>query len=370
MLDKNRVRQVACHNCGIRCKDAFRRPDGGVSYVKCQSWWTFMFNCKIIDYDFAMKSYFLCEQYGFDVVAISRYISFAIDLYEKGILTKKDTDGMHLEWANPEVAYSLIEKIARREGLGDVLADGTVEAARKIGKGAEEHVHVAKKTEQLIAAAGYFMPGGAMLLAVSDKADPSRHLGNFSGYYWMNAEQEEYINSGYCLYPKEYEKYLLTDFDYEGTGANREAECQLAAYDQEMFCITDLTGICNFWSCFFPDQPINTRALKAELISCVTGMDIDEGGLTQIARRVVNLVRACNIRFGMTRKDDSIPKLFFERTPDPPLQKLDPDTLSKHIDRFYEIKGWTPEGVPTRETLENLNLNDVLEDLEARGLIQ
>jgi aldehyde:ferredoxin oxidoreductase len=367
MIDKNRVREVACHNCGVRCKMAFRRPDGGVSFVKCQSWWSFMFSCKMIDYDFGMKCYFLCEQYGLDSVALARYVAFAIELYEKGILTKQDTDGMHLEWANQEVAFSLIEKIARREGLGDVLADGTYEAARKIGNGAEEYVHHSKKTEQIIASAGFSVPGGAFLLAISDKGDMTRNLGNFSGLYWATGQQQEYIDSGYSLYPKEYEKYLLTDFDY--TGANREAECQVAAYDQEIFCITDLTGLCNWWSCFFPDQPINTRALKAELVSCVTGMELDEAGLTKIARRVVNLVRASNIRFGLTRKDDTVPKTFFEKTPDPPMQKLDPDTLSKYIDRFYELMGWTPEGVPTRETLEGLDLNYVSEDLERRGLI-
>ena len=206
-----------------------------------------------------------------------------------------------------------------------------------------------------------------MLLAISDKGDMTRNLGNFGGLYWHTGQQQEYIDSGYCLYPKEYEKYLLTEFDHAGN--NREADCQIAAYDQEMFCITDLTGLCNWWSCFFPDQPINTRALKADLVSCATGMDIDEGGLTQIARRVVNLVRASNIRFGLTRKDDSIPKVMFKQTPDPPMQKLDPDTLSKHIDRFYEIMGWTQEGIPTRETLESLDLHYVSEDLGRRGLM-
>ena len=367
-IDTQRVREMSCYNCGIRCKQAFRRPDGGISFCKCQSWWTFMFSCKLIDYDFALKSYFLCEQYGLDSVSVARYVAFAIDLYQQGILTKKDTDGMHLEWANPEVAFSLIDKIARREGIGDVLADGTYEAARQIGKGAEEHVHHSKKMEQIIAAATFFAPYGALIQGISDKGDATRNMGNFGGMYWHTGQQEEYINSGYCRYPKEYEQYLRTEFDF--TGDNPEPACQITAYDEESFCITDLTGLCNFWSAFFPDQPIHTRSLKAELIACITGMDLDEDGLTQIARRVINLVRACNIRFGLERKDDSVPKIFFKRTPFPPMQTLDPDKFDRYIDRFYELRGWTREGIPTRETLGQLDLDFVSESLEQDGIIR
>jgi aldehyde:ferredoxin oxidoreductase len=367
LIDTQRLRETSCYNCGIRCKMAFRRPDGGVSFCKCQSWWTFMFSCKIIDYDFALKSYYLCEQNGLDSVSVARYVAFAIDLYENGILTKEQTDGMHLEWANQEVAYALIEKIAKREGIGDVLADGTYEAARRIGNGAEEYVHHSKKMEQIIAAATFFAPHGALILGISDKGDATRNMGNFSGLYWNTNRQQEYIDSGYCLYPKEYEKYLLTEFDYAGD--NPEPSSQLAAYDEEEFCITDLTGLCNFWSSFFPDQPVDTRALKAELISCVTGMDLDESGLTEIARRVINLVRACNLRMGLTRKDDTVPKLFFKKSPFPPLQTLDRGKIDQHIDRFYELRGWTREGVPTKETLEGLGLGYVCQGLQQGGII-
>jgi aldehyde:ferredoxin oxidoreductase len=367
LIDAQRLRETSCYNCGIRCKMAFRRPDGGVSFCKCQSWWTFMFSCKIIDYDFALKSYYLCEQYGLDSVSVARYVAFAIQLYEEGILTKEQTDGVHLEWANQEVALALIEKIAKREGIGQILADGTYEAARRIGKGAEEYVHVNKKMEQIIAAASFFTPYGALILSINDKGDATRNMGNFGGLYWNTGRQQEYVDSGFCLYPKEYEKYLLTDFDYSGDAS--EPTCQVAAYDEEEFCITDLTGLCNFWSSFFPDQPVNTRALKAELVSCVTGMDIDESGLTEIARRVINLVRGCNLRLGLTRKDDTVPKLFFKKIPFPPLQKLDRAKFDKHIDRVYELRGWTEEGVPKRETLEGLGLDYVCEGLQRDGIL-
>jgi aldehyde:ferredoxin oxidoreductase len=99
-------------------------------------------------------------------------------------------------------------------------------------------------------------------------------------------------------------------------------------------------------------------------------MDIDEHGLTEIARRVINLVRSCNLRFGLARKDDTVPKLFFQRTPILPMQTLDPDKFDRYLDRFYAIRGWTDQGVPTRETLRQLNLDDVGESLDRSGIIR
>ena len=117
-----------------------------------------MVSSKIIDYDFALKCLSLCEEYGLDAIAIPRCISFAIDLYENGILTKADTDGMHLEWGNKEIIFSLIDKIARREGIGDILADGIYRAAGKIGKGAEQYAYHTKKVELIVSPSGFFRP--------------------------------------------------------------------------------------------------------------------------------------------------------------------------------------------------------------------
>ena len=315
-----------------------------------------------------MECYRLCEEYGLDSISVSRYLAFAIDLFENGILTEADTDGLVLEWANKKVVFSLIKKIARREGIGDILADGVYEAARRIGKGAEEYAHHTKKMEYMPSASYFLTPMGALVQAISDKADPSRNATIFQTAIWQSPKdiREDYVDSEYCLHPEKFKEYLLSEFDE--TGEDCEPACQIAAYDQELFCITDLTGLCNFWTGFMPFPPINSRALKAELISCVTGIEIDEEGLTKIARRVTNLVRACNVRLGLGRKDDTVSKLFFKGSPSPQLEreKIDPENFNKHIDRFYEVMGWDNEGVPTRETLDRLDLNFVGEELQRR----
>jgi aldehyde:ferredoxin oxidoreductase len=370
---KESERQVDCYNCGIKCKHAFRRPDGGYSFVKCQSWVAFMINSKIPDYEFAMACYYLCDQYGMDSNSVANYIAFAIDLYERGILTREDTDGMHLEWKNRELVLALIEKIAMREGIGDLLANGVYKAARLIGRGAEEYAHHAKRSEIIPVSDSWHSPLGALVLSISDKGDSTRNASAFSIRMatFSKDEKEAYIQSEYNQYPKEHEKYLLDAFDR--TGDIPEGALQLTVYDEEMYCITDSIGICDFLSGRVSFPPIHKRALIAELIACATGMDIDEKGLTRIARRVINLVRACNIKLGLTRADDSPPKMFLKRTSTPTVRgigKVFPDKLRRQIDRFYELRGWNSDGVPTRKTLEELDLDFISQDFEEKNIYE
>jgi aldehyde:ferredoxin oxidoreductase len=368
-IDTARTREVACYNCGLRCKHTYPRRDGGYSFIKCQSWWSFMVSSKIIDYDFALECYSLCEEYGLDTISVARCIAFAIDLYQKSILTKKDCDGMHLEWGNNEIVLSLIEKIARREGIGDILANGIHRAANQIGKSAEKWAYHTKKVELIVSPTGFFAPYFALTQSISDRADPTRNMSYICQElrFRPKEEKEAYIKSGFSIYPKEFEEYILDEFDW--SGADDESGCQFVTYDEEIFTITDLTGLCNFWTVFFPYPPINNRALIAELISCATGRDIDESEVTKIAKRVIALVRAYNVRSGIRRKDDKVPQIFFQRSPRPPMQKLDPNTFNKWIDRFYKIRGWNSEGIPTKETLEELDLDYVRQDLERRKIL-
>ena len=114
---------------------------------------------------------------------------------------------------------------------------------------------------------------------------------------------------------------------------------------------------------------INSRTLITDLISSATGMDIDEAELTKIARRIITLGRAYNVREGIRRKDDCVPKHVFQRTPPPPEMKLDPVTFKKLIDTFYKISGWDSDGIPTKETLGDFGLDYVRQDLEQRGIL-
>ena len=380
LIKKNHVRYMGCYNCMAPCRAGFVTSHGEYVYFKCSSLLAFMVNTKNIDHDFGLEAFGLCEEYGLDILASSRCIAFAIDLYEKGILTKADTDGMHLEWGNQEIVFSLMKKMTQREGFGDVLANGIYRAAQQIGRGAEEYTHLTKKLPHPLPSTWFISPYFALIQAVNDKADCSRQMTGVTqrwafrgrkvaghGNDGEQADKETYIKDGWFQHPQEYEKYYMTEFSEDGT--DREPGCQFAAYDDEALTITDVIGTCNFTSVFSGYQPITTRAQMADLVSAATGLDIDETGLTKIAGRIVNLVRATNLRFGARRKDDTLPKVYFKKTPVPPRRKLHPDTLNKWVDRYYELKGWNKEGIPTKKTLEKYGLDYVRQELEQRKIL-
>jgi aldehyde:ferredoxin oxidoreductase len=349
---------------------AFALPGGGCAYLKCHLWNSFMVSTKIIDYDAVLECCRLSQHNGLDIIAVARCIAFAIDLYEKGILTKQDTDGMHLQWSDKEVVFSLIEKVSQRDGIGDTLANGVYQAARQIGRGAEDFAHHIKKMEFAPPAVLMFMPYLALAQAISDKGDMSRNVSStcvmWAGY--SKEQRQELIKSPFWIYPKEYEKYYLAEFSHDG--ADYEPGCQFVAYDDETYSIIDMAGICSYWSVFLMNSPINSRALIADLVACATGLEISEADLTSIGRRALNLVRALNVRLGVSRKDDSLSKLIHKVPPSPSLKSLDPNKFNKWIDRYYEIKGWNSEGIPTKKTLQGLGLNYVWQDLEQRGILK
>jgi len=117
-------------------------------------------------------------------------------------------------------------------------------------------------------------------------------------------------------------------------------------------------------------------AMFADLLSYVTGMEIDERGLRKVAKRMQSLVRSYNVREGLRRKDDAVPEFNFYMKPADYLKKiygdgihtLDRNLFNKWIDRFYELRGWDSDGVPTRQTLEELDLGDIYLELERRGI--
>jgi len=147
---KFKVRERSCFNCPIACKGVFSGDDPvgeELMTFKCESWVTFASLCKKFDFVFNAKCASLCNRLGLDVHSTAAAIAFSIDLYEKGILSKTDTDGLDLKWGDEAVVYTLINKIANREGFGTLFANGVYEAARKIGRGAENLVHHVKKLE-------------------------------------------------------------------------------------------------------------------------------------------------------------------------------------------------------------------------------
>ncbi len=366
-IDRTRDREVACADCGLRCKHSYLNPAGGRTFMKCADWFTPMVATQILDPDFAVKYTYLCEKYGLDVMTTGNCIAFAIDLFQKGILTKEDTDGLHLEWKNAEVAFALIEKMARREGIGDILANGVYEAAHQIGRGAGDLAVTTKKLETNMLSVFPTSPHLCLIEAINDKPCQSK-LENaiYSGIFPLPKEERQaYIRDGWFPYPKEFEEYLLAG---PFTPEDYEADALMTAYDMDQYTLADATGICYYWMMFWRYPVVNSRTLIADLLTTATGIDINEAKLTKIAKRIVNLTRAHNVRVGLTRKDDCVPGKVFKMT-GPTQGQFDPRFLDKRINAYYETKGWNSDGIPTRETLDEFGLDYVRRDFEQRGIL-
>jgi aldehyde:ferredoxin oxidoreductase len=365
-IKRFKTRLVSCYNCAVGCKSAISLPDDAYAFVKCGSWFSFLLACKIQDLTFSMKCYHLCEKYGLDAISTASILGFAIDLYEKGILTKADTGGLHLEWGNADVAFSLIGKISRREDIGAVLADGVYEAARQIGKGAGKHAYHIKKLEPF--AYPVYAPYPALRSAISDRADVTRAEGYLVFAYLVAPREwkEEFINEGYFSYPKELEKLFLDDFI--GLQADYDTIVPFTSADADKNNLADSTGICIFWTGMAAHNPINLDE-HIRLLSYGTGMDFDETEAMTIAKKIGALTRAYNVMTGIRRKDDTVPEKFFRVIPEPPRPLLDRDKFDGMISKYYKLRGWNRDGIPSKKTLDMLDLQYVRKELERRRIL-
>jgi aldehyde:ferredoxin oxidoreductase len=291
-------------------------------------------------------------------------MAFGVELREAGILTEEDTAGMPAD--NEGKFYWLLDRIVRREGIGDVLADGTYWAAKRIGKGAEEYAHNnIKKHEQLPLKLGMLNPVYFLMYSTGEKSNITQIEGQFPQAPFLTREEREDFVKDWIQVPDEkFKKYVL-DWEPRGERSNplyptAEMCCDIVDWQERMHYIDDALGMCAGLGSFPLKPPYHLHNWPT-IISAAAGIDIDEAGLTRVARRNRTFVRAVNNRRGMTRLDD--------RPPDDHWRKRFPDLEKKLLDEYYKFRGWTENGVPTAECLDELDLGFVAEDFRKRGIL-
>jgi aldehyde:ferredoxin oxidoreductase len=359
-------RSAGCLNCGVGCKSIISLPEGEYACIKCQSFFNFMFAIKIYDIHFSVRCFKLCENYGLDVISTAYLTGFAIDLYQKGIITQADTGGLELKWQDRETAFRMIEKIANREDIGDILAYGAVEASKKIGKGAEEHAYHVKKLEPI----PYTIdPYSTLLSSVGDKPDQTRSEGFIPSEgleYYSTEWRRKYVKDGYFSYPEE----LKQDFEnaYEGMDNDYEKIVPFASYDMDKNSLADCTGVCIFWTGFWQYNPIMVED-HSRLIEYTAGIHMDEEKAMNAAKRTGIMTRAYNAMTGISRKDDTIHQRFFEKPSDTEEPIIDRNKFDEMISRFYKLRAWNPDGIPSAKELDRLGLQNIRIKLEQKGLL-
>jgi aldehyde:ferredoxin oxidoreductase len=328
------VRKKACFSCGIACGSFARVRDGMFkgSVTEGPEYETLGLagsNCGIRNIEAIVKFAEECDRLCLDTISAGAAVGFAMDIYEKGIITKEDTGGLDLKFGNEEAYAKMPELIAERKTkIGDLLAEGTLIAARKIGKDTEKLVIHSKGSEYPA-----YDPRGsigmALAYATSDRgADHNR------------------------AWPVAGDAYGEGDpWSTEGKAATCHDEQTLKSYK---------------WSMIFCDFYGVSAANQAMYLNAVTGMPANEQWLKEVGERVWNLVRAFNVREGFSRKDDTMPeRMATEPLPSGKTQgkTVRPEDFEKMLDEYYQLWGWDDQGRPTKATLEKSGLGDIIPKL-------
>jgi aldehyde:ferredoxin oxidoreductase len=365
--DKAVERLISCYNCPMECGAVIAHPSLGLPkyMMKCYSKLTYVMAAMTDNLEFGFKITGDAQGYGVDGYTTPQVLAFAVELYENGILTDKDLPGFPSK--NEDRFFYLLEKIVRREGIGDVLANGVYRAARQIGKGAEEYDHnTIKKLEQIPIKLGMLNPIYYIMWSTGEKVNITQIEGQLpQAPFLTKLLREEFVRDWIQVPTGKEERFkrFILEWGDPDTGLPfwppLDLVFDLVEWQETMHYIDDATGICSGLSSFPIKPPYHIHNLP-KLISAATGMDIDEAKLWQIARRNRTLLRAINIRRGMRRKDE-IP-------PEDHWRKRFPEFEVKIQDGYYKFKGWTNEGIPTKETLDGLGLDYVSQDFEQRGI--
>ncbi len=361
-------RLVSCYNCPLRCGAIIRHPELPTHryMMKCYSKLTYVMAAMTDNLEFGFKIAGKAQEYGLDGFTTPQVLAFAVELYENGILTDKDLPGFPSN--NEERFFYLLDKIARREGIGDVLANGVYWAARQIGKGAEKFDHnTTKKHEQMVIKLGMLNPIYFLMYATGEKGNITQIEGQIPQAPLPKEYREEFIKDWIQVPTGKEERFKRFILEWGDEGKRFpfwppiDLVCELVEWQEIMHYIDDATGICAGLSSFPIKPPYHIHNLPV-LISAATGLDIDEDTLWEIATRNRNLVRAINVRRGLRRKD--------EKPPEDHWKKRFPEYEEKLLDEYYKYRGWNKEGIPTKKTLEKLGLDYVAEDLIKRGILK
>lgn len=357
-MHKNlKIKTEGCYGCSLRCKQVFSSESpykidsryGGPEYETIAS-----FNSTVgVDSLYAAaKAHELCNRYGLDTVSTGVIIAFAMECFENGIIGKEDTDGIELKFGNEEAMLAIIEKIAYRKGIGNILAEGVARAAKIFGKNAEKFaMHV--KGQEFAMAEPRAKFGVGLAYAISPTgADHLQHEhdGAFdpvlTGYSHDAEEASVFLKHIYPLGILEPVKSL-----YLGP-----EKVRLFTYLQHYWSLFDTIDLC-----IFTLAPVRTFKINqlVDMVSAVTGWETSLWELLKVGERATTMARSFNIKHGKTRKDDNLPQRMFEPLKGGALKgsKMDRDEFEKALTLYYEMMGWdSNKGIPTEGRLNELNI--------------
>lgn len=340
-------------NCLIKCDKKYSVNGMACESLEANSITNFACKLGIRSPTEVMRLHMLCDDLGMDEDSTAGTIAWAMECFEKGLLTEQDV-GMRLEWDDADAVSRLMQMIAHREGIGDVLSHGSWKSSQMLGTGEQYAMHVKGQDlyEHMRA-----MKGWALGVAIS-----TRGGGHTSG-----APMTEFMNLS--------EETGLKKWGIPSAGdpLSYDGKADLVIYYERLHAVVNSLGVCLFISDWEDPQLLDFGDF-AQLLSSASGVPMSKNDLITTGERIINVEKAFNtFHAGFTRKDDCPPDRFFdEPIPSGPLkgERLHRDRWNAMLDRYYQLHGWEKTGRQTRESLDALGLENVSETLEDAHLIE
>ncbi len=359
VIDKYTVSKQNFPGCPIGCGRHVTIADGPykgltAEFNHWEAFGTIVGRCAVTEPTFMVKVTAYCNEMGIDFNLAGCAIAWAMECYQRGILTKEDTDGMALEWGNEPQILELIRKMSYREGFGNILAEGSKRAADIIGRDSGYYAMHIKGQDLYECLRG----SNAWALGATVSTRGGGHTTGTCGYEQaINVDKEK--------------AYQVLGIRNVEDPLSYEGKAEVTYLFEVLHRIDNSTGICH-QNTIYNKLDYLVVADIAEMLSAATGIEMSAQDLEDIAQRQINLEKAINARFTDFARKDDLPT---PRDQTEPLHagkmdgwKLDMDKYNGMLDRYYELHGWDKQtGYPKRSTLEKYGIGYVADELERRG---
>jgi len=340
----------ACFSCPLHCSSIYAIESGPYACVgeSCEYENLTAYGTRCGNYDLESTVYAstLADKLGLDTISSGATIGFAMECWERGLITQKDTDGLIMEWGNRDAIIEALDRMAHRKGnFGNLLAEGTKRMSERIAGSENFAIHIKGLDTPAVDPRGMMAYGGLGYAVASRGGDHLRALAALG--YSLPGKAKELFGSEEAA-----DRFSI------------KYAAPVVKFHEEMRAVTDSLDICKYitrTALLLPD-------MIAKLINTLTGWGVNSSEVLRIGERIVNLERAFNLREGLTRKDDTQPKRMLKE----PLKTGGAAghvvNLEPMLDDYYKIRGWDVKtGFPTRSKLEELGLNEVVTELRKIG---
>ncbi|MFX0058469.1 MAG: aldehyde ferredoxin oxidoreductase C-terminal domain-containing protein, partial [Candidatus Heimdallarchaeota archaeon] len=345
VLNKYKQKEYGCFSCSVQCGGILEVPELGLDethipeYETCAAFGYMLLNDDPLS---LIKVNDTCNRAGIDTISIGATIAFAIECYENGILTKNDTDGLELTWGNSKAIIEIVKKVIKRDGFGDILADGSKKASEVIGKGSEKYAMHSMGQELAMHDAKFFKSLG---MSYAFDPTPGRHT----------TPSIDFMAMGPLIKPDGLIEGLSLPKRWKRAGEDRYEAQKIAVGLKQA---TNALGLCDL---FYVYQKYPLR----EVIKAVVGWDLSIDEICKVGYRIHTLRQVFTIREGIIMADNEIPG---RAVGNPPFENG--PHKGKTIDYKEDYKGFckkigwnTENGYPLKDSLTELNLDFVIKDL-------